>query len=72
MAGQRAHDTRALSNMGRTASTTVLILMGGAGARVLLHQLPKEMQTIFISIVVGLFALLWGLHFLYKATRKPF
>jgi hypothetical protein len=58
--------------MGSRTSTAGLGILGVGGVGELLLDLPSEVRNILITIVVVLLALMWGLHFLYRATRKPF
>jgi ABC-type methionine transport system permease subunit len=58
--------------MGSRTSTAWLGLLGVGGVGELLFDLPSTMRNILITIVVVLVLLMWGLHLLYRATRKPF
>lgn len=53
-------------------TTAGLGLLGVGGVGELLFDLPSTMRNILITIVVVLVLLMWGLHLLYRATRKPF
>ena len=59
--------------MGKRPFSTVLLGFAGiSAAKYFMRQLPEEVQYLFIGIIVVPLALMWGLHFLYHATRKPF
>ncbi|HEX4271572.1 MAG TPA: hypothetical protein VHZ32_09300 [Rhizomicrobium sp.] len=58
--------------MGNRTSTAGLGILGVGGVVELLLDLPGEVRNILITVVVVLLAMMWGLHFLYRATRKPF
>ena len=58
--------------MGNRTSTAGLGILGVGGVVELLLDLPAEARNILITIVVVLLTLMWGLHLLYRATRKPF
>jgi len=56
----------------RPLSTILLSFVGISIAKYSMRQLPEDVQYLFIGIIVVPLALMWGLHFLYRATRKPF